>query len=50
VVMFIIYTCVTLLVLGLFDPISVENRIWGLLGGCDAHISGETSVGTLQAR
>jgi hypothetical protein len=22
----------------------------GLLGGCDAHISGETSVGTLQAR
>jgi hypothetical protein len=22
----------------------------GLLGGCDAHTSGETSVGTLQAR
>jgi hypothetical protein len=22
----------------------------GLLGGCDAHNSGETSVGTLQAR
>jgi hypothetical protein len=22
----------------------------GLLGGCDAHASGETSVGTLQAR
>jgi hypothetical protein len=22
----------------------------GLLGGCDAHVGGETSVGTLQAR
>jgi hypothetical protein len=23
---------------------------WGLLGGCDAHTDGETSVGTLQVR
>jgi hypothetical protein len=23
---------------------------WGLLGGCDAHTGGETSMGTLQAR
>jgi hypothetical protein len=29
------------------EPIR-HNR--GLLGGCDAHIGGETSVGTLQAR
>jgi hypothetical protein len=29
------------------EPIRHER---GLLGGCDAHASGETSVGTLQAR
>jgi hypothetical protein len=29
VVMFIIYAYVTLSLLWLFDPISVENRIWG---------------------
>jgi hypothetical protein len=29
------------------EPIR-HNR--GLLGGCDAHTSGETSMGTLQAR
>jgi hypothetical protein len=32
---------------------AMAEPIWhkrGLLGGCDAHISGETSVGTLQAR
>jgi hypothetical protein len=31
----------------------MAEPIWhkrGLLGGCDAHTSGETSVGTLQAR
>jgi hypothetical protein len=26
------------------------RHLRGLLGGCDAHASGETSVGTLQAR
>jgi hypothetical protein len=33
------YFCVTLLLLWLFDPISVENRIWGDENGihwCDA--------------
>jgi hypothetical protein len=29
------------------EPIRLKR---GLLGGCDAHVSGETSVGTLQAR
>jgi hypothetical protein len=29
------------------EPIRHERR---LLGGCDAHTGGETSVGTLQAR
>jgi hypothetical protein len=32
---------------------AMAEPIWhkrGLLGGCDAHIGGETSVGTLQAR
>jgi hypothetical protein len=29
------------------DPIRHKR---GLLGGCDAHAGGETSVGTLQAR
>jgi hypothetical protein len=29
------------------EPIRHER---GLLGGCDAHAGGETSVGTLQAR
>jgi hypothetical protein len=39
VVMFIIYACVTLSVLWLFDPISVENQIWSDGNGtcrCDA--------------
>jgi hypothetical protein len=37
--MFIIYACVTLSVLWLFDPISVENQIWSDGNGtcrCDA--------------
>jgi hypothetical protein len=32
---------------------AMAEPIWhkrGLLGGCDAHTGGETSVGTLQAR
>jgi hypothetical protein len=32
---------------------AMAEPIWhkrGLLGGCDAHTDGETSVGTLQAR
>jgi hypothetical protein len=32
---------------------AMAKPIWhmrGLLGGCDAHTGGETSVGTLQAR
>jgi hypothetical protein len=32
---------------------AMAEPIWhkrGLLGGCDAHIGGETSVSTLQAR
>jgi hypothetical protein len=33
--------------------VAMAEPIWhkrGLLGGCDAHTDGETSVGTLQAR
>jgi hypothetical protein len=35
------------------DEAAMAEPIWhkrGILGGCDAHTNGETSVGTLQAR
>jgi hypothetical protein len=39
--------------IGMFGDAAMAEPIWHkreLLGGCDAHTSGETSVGTLQAR
>jgi hypothetical protein len=32
------------------QPLEPRRHKRGLLGGCDAHTGGETSVGTLQAR